>query len=203
MENNFCEWLIRISRIDQSESTSKIRIEIEFKIKNSFHCQFAEVKQFSKFQSLASKIKMSLNLKLVSSNKRKNGTEEEVYKETKKFVSIFSNIPLFTYIKENSAKCLLINSKQNGDSNSSIGYFQCLPHEIFFKILKLLTVEELSIFSLANSKIRNFIIENFLINSSGFLYLIRASKFDYDSLNIQSQVPIQNLFSKIGNTIYF
>lgn len=143
---------------------------------------------------------MSLNSKLIS-NKRKLDCDDDLMKETKKFVSILCNLPFFTFIKD-SAKYMQNDKFELIDCRQSIGFFYMLPEEILLKILKLLSIEELGIFALTNCRIRNIIIDNFLISSTGYLHLIRANNFEFNnpivSGSFEQQYPVLKLFSSIG-----
>lgn len=115
--------------------------------------------------------------------------------EATRFISYFGDTGLFTFIKETSHKQLdKLSTKQK---EISVGYFHLLPDEIFIQVLKYLTVTEMGTFSLTNTKIRNFIIENFIINSYGYQYTIRASQLEYDPSQ-ENQAAILTLFSSIG-----
>lgn len=102
----------------------------------------------------------------------------------------------YTLIKENidPNKMFSIKAKK---SENNIGCYDLLPDEIFIKILKKLDVEDLANFCLTNSKLRNFVIDNFLLSFAGYHFLIRASQLDvgYDT---EKQTCILNLFSSIG-----
>ena len=105
-------------------------------------------------------------------------------------------MPFFTLIKNSSDK----QFKKIFDKNNeiSVGYFHLLPDEIIIQILKYLSIMDMANFSLTNRIIRNFIIENFIISSSGYNYLIKESKIEYEH-NDEKQTAILQLFSSIGS----
>ncbi|XP_046920392.1 F-box only protein 47 [Dermatophagoides farinae] len=121
-------------------------------------------------------------------------TDMIVTNNNKKIALLPYEIPLYTGIKDN-----IDRPEYENDQKQIIGYFCLLPEEIMIKIFRLLSIEELSLMAMTNSKIRNFIIQFFLFSHPGYVFLIRASQFNtIDIYEPRFIFESQKLFSRIG-----